>query len=65
MLRTYLLSGNLDLTGALIIGLIVFGSLGGLSSVIIFIFVKVFRGRKENLRAVNLSQPGGREDGRR
>ena len=57
MLRTSILSGNLDLTGALVIGLIVLGSLGGLSLVIVFIFAKVFRGRKENLTAINLGRP--------
>lgn len=53
--------GGLDLTGWLIIGLIVFGSLGGLSLVIAFILVKVFRSRKENLTAINLGRSSSAE----
>lgn len=49
--------GDLDATGWLIIGIIVLGSLGGLLLVIIFIFVKVFRGRKQEVTALNLNRP--------
>jgi len=65
MLRTYILLGDLDLSGWLIIGLIFLASSGGFVFVTVFIWTKVFRNRKENLTTIDLSRAEESANGRR
>ena len=63
MTTNSLIFGDLDTTGFLIISLIALASVGGFVFVAVFIFTKVFRGRKASLTAINLSKSAGAEAG--
>lgn len=64
MLRNYILLGDLDLSGWLIICLIFLVSSGGFVFVTVFIWTKVFRNRKENLTTIDLSRAEESANGR-